>query len=289
MAESKVYKLSATLTTEMVAEKLRFFLSDQKKLNTEVVQTSEGFLVQAKAAQSWKKFAGMDSAIQVQLTMTGENLLMVNIGSGQWVDKAGAAAVGALIFWPLLATSAIGAWGQKKLPEEIVSFLDHMIRSHNGAEILSKTPPSNTITCPHCQLSNNPDNQFCQSCGTKLETTCPHCLALIPLGLDCCPECETSLLEKTSTFRCPQCHASVSQGQKFCLECGTSLPVFQDPICPQCHTPVIPGQKFCSDCGTPVNEEKPPLFCLNCKIEMPEDQNFCYRCGNPVQPITTEI
>ncbi|MBC3901430.1 MAG: zinc ribbon domain-containing protein [Acetobacterium sp.] len=288
MTESKVYKLSATLTTEMVAEKLRFFLSDQKKLNAEVVQTSDGILVQAKAAQSWKKFAGMDSAIQVQLTMTGENMLTVNIGSGQWVDKAGAAAVGALIFWPLLATSAIGAWGQQKLPEEIVNFLDQTIRSHSGAEVLAKTPPSNTISCPHCRLSNSPDNRFCQSCGTKLETTCPHCLALIPLGLACCPECETSLLEKASTCHCPQCHAAVSPGQKFCLECGTSFPVFQERRCPQCHTPVNPGQKFCAECGTLVNAETPPRFCLNCKIEMQEDQKFCYQCGSPAPPDTTE-
>lgn len=253
MAESKIYKLSEELTIEMVAEKLRLFLSDQKKLNAESVQTNEGYLVQAKAAESWKKFAGMDSAIQIQMSITGNNLLTVNIGSGQWIDKAGAAAVGALIFWPLLATSAIGAWGQKKLPEEIINFLDKTIQSHNGSQVFTAEPNSNTIICPNCQISNHQDNRFCESCGTKFETTCPHCLAVIPLGQDSCPACGKSLMEKPIGLTCITCNTPLTEGQQFCPDCGSSV-ILEKPMltCPQCHIEIKEGQKFCFECGTPT-------------------------------------
>ena len=58
MAESKIFKLKDGITDKDIASCVERFLSVEKELYAETVQTSEGYLVQAKESDSWKKFAG---------------------------------------------------------------------------------------------------------------------------------------------------------------------------------------------------------------------------------------
>ncbi|MGL4607588.1 MAG: zinc ribbon domain-containing protein [Eubacteriaceae bacterium] len=259
MSDSKIYTLEKNITIQMVAENVQRFLSEQKKLTAEALETNNGYLVQAKASESWKKFAGMDSSIQVQLASVGENAISINIGSAKWVDKAGAAVAGALIFWPLLATSAIGAYGQKKLPEEILNFIDRYIASGTYPSAFTFEQPvsetfENAITCPDCHTMNPESSKFCQKCGSKL-------------GLECV-----------------SCHTSVNPNQKFCPNCGTSIPSKAPDTekCLNCDTELLPEQKFCSKCGTPApikEPETPVLKCLNCQTVLDPNQKFCPGCG----------
>jgi len=129
MADSRIFKLSDGLDLEKVGQAIQNWLREKKQLHAEGMHTNEGYLVQAKQEDSWKTIVGMDSAIQVQIFNAGENQIMVNVGSGKWIDKAGAATIGMIAFAPLAVTAAIGAWNQKKLPDELFSNVEQFIMS----------------------------------------------------------------------------------------------------------------------------------------------------------------
>ena len=141
MADAKVYRLG-TLTLADVARELEDYLRFQKNMETEGVAQAENiYFIQARQTDGWKKFAGMDKAVQVKLT-THEDYLTVDIGAGRWVDKLGAATVGYLVFAPLMITAAIGAIGQDKLPQEIFSFVERLTMLHGqpAMDIMEMSP-----------------------------------------------------------------------------------------------------------------------------------------------------
>ena len=114
MADAKVFRMGGNQTLEDVAHALEDFLRTQKHLETEgVAQSETSYFIQARQTEGWKKFVGMDQAIQVRLSVYG-GILTVDLGAGRWVDKLGAATLGYIIFSPLLLTAAIGAIGQQR-------------------------------------------------------------------------------------------------------------------------------------------------------------------------------
>ncbi|MEG1618180.1 MAG: zinc ribbon domain-containing protein [Eubacterium sp.] len=292
MSDSKVYTLKESISIQMVAENVQRFLSEQKKLISEAIKTSDGYLVQAKAAENWKKFAGMDAGIQVQLSLVGDHSLSANIGSGKWVDKAATAAVGALIFWPLLATSAVGAWGQKKLPEDILNFIDQYVSTGTYPSLFTMEnvgtfSAGSGVTCPNCHSFNPVDSKFCQRCGLKLGIECPHCNASIPADTKFCPRCGGSVIpdKEPAADECPNCHTPVSEDQKFCPKCGTPIVHMTPKIlsCHMCGAVLAENQKFCPECGAPVVPDQPATIeCSTCHTVLDASQKFCPECGTPV-------
>ena len=86
MADAKVFRMDGSLTLEDVARALEDFLRTQKRLETEGVSQSEtSYFIQARQPESWKKFVGMDKAIQVRLSVFGD-ILTVDLGAGRCVD-----------------------------------------------------------------------------------------------------------------------------------------------------------------------------------------------------------
>jgi RNA polymerase subunit RPABC4/transcription elongation factor Spt4 len=224
MADSRMFKLDSEVDVEKLGRGIEGFLRDKKNLSAEGIKTNEGYLVQAKQAESWKKFIGMDSAIQIQIIPTGD-MITVNIGAGKWIDKAGAATVGMLLFAPLAVTAAIGAYSQNKLPEEIFNFIEQFLLSGGKSVTFSMSASqalkSNEVLCPGCKAPNPSTSRFCVSCGSKLALECPNCHSFVLQGTKFCSECGSAI---TIKHECPTCHESVSQGTKFCPECGTSIP-----------------------------------------------------------------
>lgn len=259
MADSKIFKLIDGIEVDSIARGVEGYLRDKKNLITESLKTPEGWLIQAKQAEGWKKFAGMDTAIQVQLMPTSE-LLTVNIGSGKWIDKAGAATVGMVLFAPLAVTAAIGAWGQKKLPSEIFEFIELFIQTGGKSAIVtmgaSQALKDGQVLCPNCHIANEKGQKFCSSCGTKLMASCPNCQQEVPLGVKFCPECGSSMEPIKEHELCSNCGCNIPEGVKFCPQCGT--PVIQKTEklqCPNCHCEFEMGTKFCPQCGNAVSEQ----------------------------------
>ena len=85
MADTKVFRLSGNLTLEDVAHALEDYLQTQKHLETEGVSQSEtSYFIQARQPENWKKFIGMDKAVQIRLQVYGDSL-SVDLGAGRWV------------------------------------------------------------------------------------------------------------------------------------------------------------------------------------------------------------
>ena len=180
----------------MIGKAIESFLREKKNMEAEFMQTAEGYLVQAKQAESWKKYVGMDSAIMVQI-YPSEDKAIVNIGAGKWIDKAGAATVGMLVFAPLAITAAVGAWAQRRLPEEIFECVEKFIMS-GGKTVtvfMDKKPviTEGQMLCPKCNTVNPNTAKFCVSCGEKLAKDCPNCGATLQQDAKFCPECGTKI------------------------------------------------------------------------------------------------
>lgn len=195
MADAKVYKLG-TLTLTDVARELEDYLRFQKNLETEGVAQAENiYFIQARQTEGWKKFAGMDKAVQVKLT-AHEDYLTVDIGAGRWVDKLGAATVGYLVFAPLMITAAIGAIGQDKLPQEIFSFVERLTMLHGQPVMdIMETAPNAVPACAACHSPLPAGARFCPGCGAPVQ----------------------------ARRTCPGCGAEVGEGARFCAGCGTRL------------------------------------------------------------------
>lgn len=224
MAETKVFKLLNGVTTEMIGEAVEGFLRDQKGMVTQAGQTTEGYFVQGKQeADGWKKLSGMEQAISVQIFQAGE-VINVTAGFGKWSDKIGAGAVGGLLFAPLAVTAALGAFMQKKLPQEIFDVIEKFILSGGQSAQVGVTGGKrigeNQVACKNCQTLNPKGTKFCTNCGAKLTVQCPSCGAELQEGAKFCPECGCSV---ATEHKCPKCGTDYQEGQKFCLECGTSL------------------------------------------------------------------
>ena len=202
MADAKVFRMGGNQTLEDVAHALEDFLRTQKHLETEgVAQSETSYFIQARQTEGWKKFVGMDQAIQVRLSVYS-NMLTVDLGAGRWVDKLGAATLGYIIFSPLLLTAAIGAIGQQRLPQEIFDFVQRYTFLGKPLDITDFAPKA-----PEAPEEPAP---LCASCGAPL-----------PEGAKFCPGCGKPAVQKRT---CPVCGAAPAvEGARFCAECGAPL------------------------------------------------------------------
>ncbi len=190
MTDSKIFRVEPGITAELIGQEVENFLRNEKELTAEGISSPDGYFVQAKESSTWKKFAGLGKALQVQIIPSGKNEIIVNIGMGEWADKVGAAAVGMIFFTPLAVTAAIGAYGQNKLPSEIFECIEKFIID-SGQKIRRNGYKNNSAEgrCPACGAINPKGKKFCSSCGKKLIGVCKNCGADIEPGKKFCGEC----------------------------------------------------------------------------------------------------
>jgi len=101
---------------------VRGWLRSQEFDSTQVNTESQGVLLEIKKRGDWRKYVGMATALNILFEQTGDTLT-VEIGAGQWIDKAGAGAVGMFVFAPIAITAGYGAWEQSKMPDKIFDFI----------------------------------------------------------------------------------------------------------------------------------------------------------------------
>lgn len=218
MEESRVFSLNG-VRLETVVKSVETFLRDEKGMEIQSAPMEHGCVIQAtQKKDTLKMLVGMRLATTVQLVVSGENLNVV-IGEGQWADKLGAGAVGLFLAWPLAVTAGIGAYQQKKLPEDVLN-------------VISRTLMSPGQFAPR-ETAGGMMTGAVENVGTVESGTA---------GTDGGETGETAT-EKAQV--CPQCHAPVQAGAKFCSNCGAKL----IQVCPECGKVVAPGSKFCSECG----------------------------------------
>lgn len=94
--ESRVFRLPAGMSTQVVANAVSSFLSSAKGMEVQSAETTEGYVVQGRQEKDgWKTIAGMRMATTVQRIRMDDNL-NVTVGQGEWSDKIGAGALDGL-------------------------------------------------------------------------------------------------------------------------------------------------------------------------------------------------
>ena len=174
--ESRVFRLPAGMSTQVVANAVSSFLSSAKGMEVQSAETTEGYVVQGRQSKDgWKTVSGMRLATTVQMIRMDDNL-NVTVGQGEWSDKIGAGALGWFIAWPLAVTAGVGAYKQKKLPEEIFQVIEQCIVSGGRSVVVRNAGAelnAGMVVCPACKTQCAAGAKFCNNCGAKLENKCP--------------------------------------------------------------------------------------------------------------------
>ena len=85
--ESRVFRLPAGMSTQVVANAVEAFLSSAKGMEVQSAETTEGYVVQGRQEKDgWKTIAGMRMATTMQMIRMDDNL-NVTVGQGEWSDK----------------------------------------------------------------------------------------------------------------------------------------------------------------------------------------------------------
>ena len=223
MTESRTYLLN-NANIQIVIDELSRFLHTEKGMDVQTAPTPDGYLLQAgQPKDTLRTLSGMRLATTVQFSVV-ENNLNVTIGEGQWADKLGAGAVGLFLLWPLAITAGIGAYKQKNLPDEIFHVIGCILQP--AAQNMSAGTPfsSGAQTPPQPDMQAPIQTQAPIPGASPIPTpvnemiACPQCAAKLPAGSNFCNICGTKL---NST--CPGCGAPVIPGSKFCSNCGQTL------------------------------------------------------------------
>lgn len=121
MSESRSFSAKNVIISDLTDSLDKWLVSES--FNCQVVKAEDGAtIVQIAKQGNWRKFIGMQTALNIGLRQSESNLI-VDIGAGQWIDKAAVGLVSMVILWPLALTAGFGAWQQMKMPERI---FDHI-------------------------------------------------------------------------------------------------------------------------------------------------------------------
>lgn len=158
--------------------------------------------VQARTQQDWRRFVGASTALSVTATRQGDNLL-VQMGAAKWADKVGAGVAALIVFWPLAALPAYGAYKQKQLIDEAFQFIEQYVAMGGSPFASSPTrrmpervqepasvePVEAATICPSCGEAVAAGAKFCAQCGAVLQRMCPSCGAVVAPGARLCSAC----------------------------------------------------------------------------------------------------
>ena len=101
---------------------VKVWLKSEGFNSTQTDAGEQGILLEIKKRGDWRKYVGMETALNILFNHSGDTLT-VEIGAGQWIDKAGAGAVGMFVFAPIAFTAGYGMWEQSKMPDKIFDFI----------------------------------------------------------------------------------------------------------------------------------------------------------------------
>src|SRR5215211_847410 len=150
------------------AELRNLFDSDYE---VQALQVSNTSVLQVRKSNTLRDLTGLSSALTIKITPEPGGT-RVEIGMQKWFDKAAVAAVGAIVFAPLLALAALGAYWQYKLTEDAWKIIEgHVARKAGGY-----VPPM-PGSCGTCGAVVTSGSAFCSGCGAnmRVEHACASC------------------------------------------------------------------------------------------------------------------
>ena len=160
--------------------------------------------VQARQRRDWRHYVGGSVALSVTVTPQGENTL-VQMGAAKWADKVVGGVAALILFWPLAALPAWGAYKQKQIIDDTFTFIDRYVAA--GAPIAAVTRAPAPVASPA------PDGSPAEE--SQERTLCPSCGAAVAADAKFCPNCGAKRL-----LVCSECGHALNPGAKFCENCG---------------------------------------------------------------------
>jgi len=121
----QTYKLNENKTFSGLVEATANFLRIKKEMNTQVITTGNGRMIQARTkGGTLKAIIGMDKALTVKINSISEIEVEGEIGEGKWVDKGVVMAISMFVLWPLAVTSGVGMAQQHALQKQVVQEIE---------------------------------------------------------------------------------------------------------------------------------------------------------------------
>jgi len=141
------------------------------EFEVQAFQVSNTSIFQARKSSTLRDLTGLSSALTIKITPEPGGT-RVEIGMQKWFDKAAVAAVGVVVFPPLLALAALGAYWQYKLTEDAWKIIENHISRKAGGYV-----PPLPGRCGTCGGANIAESDFCSSCGANLRVgrACSNC------------------------------------------------------------------------------------------------------------------
>ncbi len=155
-------------TAQLIAVLRNLFDS---KYQVQTVQIASASVLQARKSGTLRDLTGLSSALTIKITPEHGGT-RAEIGMQKWLDKAAVATVGLVVFPPLFALAALGAYSQYKVTENAWSIIEDHIAHKAGGYV-----PPLPGRCGTCGSANSAGLAFCSTCGANMRVglTCPSC------------------------------------------------------------------------------------------------------------------
>lgn len=138
MEETRIFPMDTDIPFKKIVLLLEHFLRYQEGLMTKRFYLGKKVVIQCFDLNGdLKQLLGIDTTLTIELEEINKTI-SVKIGNAKWMDKIGAATIGALYFPPLVITAGIGAVHQAILPDKIFTFIKNLSSKYNK-QIISLT------------------------------------------------------------------------------------------------------------------------------------------------------
>jgi len=111
-----------------IVESLKSFLCSNGYSVQEFLK-HDGLILQIRRGGGFKAVLGLSTALNVNIEQN-ERYFTISFSNGKWVDKAAVAGISMFVLWPLLITSAVGAYKQSELPNQIIQYVNSEVNRY---------------------------------------------------------------------------------------------------------------------------------------------------------------
>jgi hypothetical protein len=168
--ESRFYPGVEADSAKLQSELRTLFASDTA-YEIQTMQVSATAVLQARKTGTLRDLTGLSAALTIKVTPEHGGT-RVEIGMQKWFDKAALAAIAFVVFPPLMALPALGAYWQHKLTEDAWKVIEAHIAHKAGGYV-----PPMPGRCGTCGSVVTSGSAFCSGCGANLRATRPTCAA----------------------------------------------------------------------------------------------------------------
>jgi hypothetical protein len=166
--ESRFYP-GVEADTAKLQRELRALFENDAAYEIQTMQVSSTSVLQARKTGTLRDLTGLSAALTIKVTPE-QGGTRVEMGMQKWFDKAAVAAVAFVVFPPLLALPALGAYWQHKITEDAWKVIEAHIARKAGGYV-----PPMPGRCGTCGSVVTSGSAFCSGCGANLRAAHASC------------------------------------------------------------------------------------------------------------------